>query len=342
MLSTCLLFASCSNDANTRKSSTDKSAQSDAQLESVENVENDADIERLSGAELSSFKGEIGTAVESQNPISRVQGKIVKLYGYYIIGKTKYLIAQLQTAVVKSKIVYAMICISDCGRYPATKIESGSLVVGKEVQIVGYVSRNTNYDFYHAISVNAVKLPEEPSLEQEAKTNLSHIFTLQEAYFADYDKYASFNNYGPEGSCRTITPIGFRLEKCESSRLTYSLVVVPGGYRAYARSKDMTFVIDQTRTFKSYDRNLEREAHTILSHLYTLEVSYFADTGKYSPLLPYGPAGSCETSNDIGFRLDDCKNSKFTYVVQVSAKGFVAYAKSKDLTFKIDQDRNFY
>ena len=59
--------------------------------------------------------------------------------------------------------------------------------------------------------------------QAEVKTNLAHIYTLQQAYHGDYDRYAELAKHG-DGSCEP-NELGFNLTPCDGSRYTYTAKV---------------------------------------------------------------------------------------------------------------------
>lgn len=73
----------------------------------------------------------------------------------------------------------------------------------------------------------------------------------------------------------------------------------------------------------------QAEAKTNLSHIYTLEQSYFGDNDVYINIAETGLGTTCE-ENDIGFQLQPCNGSRYKYVVSVSGGGayFLAEAES--------------
>jgi type IV pilus assembly protein PilA len=109
--------------------------------------------------------------------------------------------------------------------------------------------------------------------------------------------------------------------------------------------------------FQSFQAKARQsEAKNNLSHMYTLQMSYYGDNDKYADVAPIG-RGKCTTKNDIGFRVTPCDNSatakgnkvRYLYSAAVTANGFdgtadspagviVQGCKTKD-TWTINQDK---
>lgn len=78
--------------------------------------------------------------------------------------------------------------------------------------------------------------------QSEAKTNLQHIYVLQNTYFSENNRYAGFSN---ATVCAPGNVIGFRLDNCNARagtnksrvRYNYSAVGNAGGFAATAQSK---------------------------------------------------------------------------------------------------------
>lgn len=73
--------------------------------------------------------------------------------------------------------------------------------------------------------------------QSEAKSNLSHIYTLQQSFYADNDGFVALPKTG-HGAC-VNNQLGFRPEPCARSRYEYTASVSGGGvlFIAIARSR---------------------------------------------------------------------------------------------------------
>ena len=76
--------------------------------------------------------------------------------------------------------------------------------------------------------------------------------------------------------------------------------------------------IPKLRVFQAKAR--QAEAKTNLSHIYTLEQSYFGDNDSYAKLdaVGNGKCGAENEENDLGFNLNPCKKSRYEYSVTLS------------------------
>ena len=74
--------------------------------------------------------------------------------------------------------------------------------------------------------------------QAEAKTNLVHIYSLQQSYYGEYDKYATMNvtGYRIDGNNCPQNSIGFEITPCEKARYYYAANTAPPGFRASAAS----------------------------------------------------------------------------------------------------------
>lgn len=92
----------------------------------------------------------------------------------------------------------------------------------------------------------------------EAKTNLMHIHTLQETYFAEHGAYykgeapffwrslggQSTKVYGDGVQCNVVNSLGFRLENCSKVRYSYGVFGSGSGsgvFRAHASSGELDY-----------------------------------------------------------------------------------------------------
>ncbi len=67
--------------------------------------------------------------------------------------------------------------------------------------------------------------------QAEAKSNLSHIYTLETAYHGDNDSYATLSGRGviTNSTCTTANPLGFILPDCSKVRYEYSIAAGANG-----------------------------------------------------------------------------------------------------------------
>lgn len=97
--------------------------------------------------------------------------------------------------------------------------------------------------------------------------------------------------------------------------------------------------------FQSFQAKARQsEAKNNLSHIYTLEMSYYGDNDTYIAVDKIG-ADACDATNPIGFRVTGCKSGKvrYNYTVALAGDGFLATAENGS-KFKIvsgcaDKDR---
>jgi prepilin-type N-terminal cleavage/methylation domain-containing protein len=92
-----------------------------------------------------------------------------------------------------------------------------------------------------SIGIPRYKIFQAKARQAEAKVNLKLIYTLQQAYYSDSDKYASFAKLGEKYNCDSQTKmakdpnpkpgedIGLRLSNCDKLRYTYSVEVKKSG-----------------------------------------------------------------------------------------------------------------
>lgn len=83
--------------------------------------------------------------------------------------------------------------------------------------------------------------------------------------------------------------------------------------------------------FQSFQAKARQsEAKNNLSHMYTLEMSYYGDNDKYAPVASTG-ADSCPgAKNDIGFRVTPCNKVRYNYSATGDQNGFAGTAEASD------------
>lgn len=70
----------------------------------------------------------------------------------------------------------------------------------------------------------------------------------------------------------------------------------------------------------------QSEAKANLSHIYTLEQSYFGDNDSYVAFAALGATGECPGGNSLGFRIGPCPaNGKIRYTYNGAANANVAF-----------------
>ena len=77
-----------------------------------------------------------------------------------------------------------------------------------------------------ALAVPRFKNFQAKARQSEAKNNLSHIFTLQQSYHGDEDKYGDLGKVGTSTSCAPdsdVNDIGFHLTNCKKVRYDYDV-----------------------------------------------------------------------------------------------------------------------
>jgi prepilin-type N-terminal cleavage/methylation domain-containing protein len=107
-----------------------------------------------------------------------------------------------------------------------------------------------------------------------------------------------------------------------------------------------TLAIPRFQNFQSKAR--QSEARFNLSNIYTLQVSYNGDNDTYSNFgcltsgggghftcterssSPWSSWDGCNTTNDIGFRVTDCRKVRYTYSTAGSQSRFTATASEMD------------
>lgn len=74
--------------------------------------------------------------------------------------------------------------------------------------------------------------------QSEAKTNLAQIFTLEQSYFGDWDKFVAMGEVGAS-KCpgASDNELGFVLKPCEKSRYTYFVDITDNGTKFVARAR---------------------------------------------------------------------------------------------------------
>ena len=94
----------------------------------------------------------------------------------------------------------------------------------------------------------------------EAKTNLAHLFTVQQSYFLENDAYVTFGEYGT-GKCNVTgaTTLGFELKPCNNQIPRYLYSANASGSQFVGNAKASTticqngvqhyFSIDQDKDF---------------------------------------------------------------------------------------------
>ena len=74
----------------------------------------------------------------------------------------------------------------------------------------------------------------------EAKTNLAHLFTVQQSYFLENDEFQAFGSYG-SGNCNVTdaTTLGFELKPCNAKipRYTYTASAAGSQFVGNAQAK---------------------------------------------------------------------------------------------------------
>lgn len=73
----------------------------------------------------------------------------------------------------------------------------------------------------------------------------------------------------------------------------------------------------------------QAEAKNTLSHIYTLQQSYFGDNDKYGNLSETNKGNNCSPAqNDIGLALSGCSSLRYSYSVTATTTSFTATATS--------------
>ena len=87
-----------------------------------------------------------------------------------------------------------------------------------------------------------------------------------------------------------------------------------------------SLAVPKLKVFQAKAR--QTEAKNNLALIFTLEQSYYGDNDTFTSMKPVGPE-SCDSENDLGFKLSNCKKARYTYSVESSAAHmFVAHATS--------------
>ena len=74
-----------------------------------------------------------------------------------------------------------------------------------------------------ALAIPRFKVFQAKARQAEAKSNLSHIFTLEQSYHGDYDTYVKMDPIGNTVCLDKPNDIGFHLDPCEKARYTYEV-----------------------------------------------------------------------------------------------------------------------
>ncbi|NRA45292.1 MAG: type II secretion system protein [Oligoflexales bacterium] len=87
-----------------------------------------------------------------------------------------------------------------------------------------------------ALAIPRFRVFQAKARQAEAKTNLSHIYTLQQSYYGDEDEYIDLKAMGsdpdsgdPTANCDDSNDLGFELSNCGKARYLYSAAASPGG-----------------------------------------------------------------------------------------------------------------
>jgi type IV pilus assembly protein PilA len=83
-----------------------------------------------------------------------------------------------------------------------------------------------------ALAVPRFQMFQAKARQTEAKNNLSHIYTLQESFYGDNEKYGNVAATGAEGACPGDTGadnIGFRVTPCTGGKVRYTYTSAPSG-----------------------------------------------------------------------------------------------------------------
>ena len=78
-----------------------------------------------------------------------------------------------------------------------------------------------------ALAIPRFRVFQAKARQAEAKTNLSHIYTLEQSYYGDNDEYVQLGNTG-FGNCNDdgesgSNDLGFEINPCNKARYTYSV-----------------------------------------------------------------------------------------------------------------------
>lgn len=81
--------------------------------------------------------------------------------------------------------------------------------------------------------------------------------------------------------------------------------------------------------FQSFQAKARQsEAKNNLSHMYTLQMSYYGDNDAYAAVPAISPPNNCDVANPIGFKVSPCNKVRYTYAASIGAGGttFIATA----------------
>lgn len=74
-----------------------------------------------------------------------------------------------------------------------------------------------------SIAIPRFKTFQAKARQSEAKNNLAHVYTLEEAYHGDHDKYSLMDPIGREHCTGSSNDLGFEVKPCAKARYTYSV-----------------------------------------------------------------------------------------------------------------------
>jgi prepilin-type N-terminal cleavage/methylation domain-containing protein len=81
--------------------------------------------------------------------------------------------------------------------------------------------------------------------------------------------------------------------------------------------------------FQSFQAKARQsEAKNNLSHMYTLEMSYYGDNDTYASVPSTGADECPGTKNDIGFRVTPCSKVRYNYTATGGTDGFLGTAEA--------------
>ena len=90
-----------------------------------------------------------------------------------------------------------------------------------------------------ALAIPRFKVFQAKARQAEAKSNLSHIFTLEQSYQADEDTYVEMAKIGNTHCSGQENQLGFQVEPCKKARYTYEVpasTVTASKFTAQAQS----------------------------------------------------------------------------------------------------------
>jgi type IV pilus assembly protein PilA len=80
--------------------------------------------------------------------------------------------------------------------------------------------------------------------------------------------------------------------------------------------------------FQSFQAKARQsEAKNNLSHMYTLQMSYYGDHDTYATVSAIG-RGKCNAKNDIGFRVTPCEKTRYVYSATGDTSVFAGQAQA--------------